>query len=343
MSHRTKRWMLAGFAVVLVFVFLICLCVGRFYVPPLQTARILFNCLAEGIFHAPLEVTWNDSMESIILNVRFPRLLAAVLVGAGLSVSGAAYQGVFKNPLVSPDLLGVSAGATVGASLAILLGCASTLIQLSALAGGFLAVFITVSIPKLFRNNSSTMLVLAGIIIAGFMSSLQSLMKYIADPEVELSSVVFWTLGSLASIKMTDVLMVAPAMLAAFVAVIAMRWRVNLLSLGESEALSLGVHVSRVRGLLILCSTVLTACSVCMCGTIGWIGLVIPHFSRLIIGEDNRYMIPASVLLGASFMVIVDTFARNLTGSEIPLSIITGVLGTPVFIWLLKMQKVRVQ
>ena len=122
-----------------------------------------------------------------------------------------------------------------------------------------------------------------------------------------------------------------------------MRWRVNLLSLGESEALSLGVHVSRVRGLLILCSTVLTACSVCMCGTIGWIGLVIPHFSRLIIGEDNRYMIPASVLLGASFMVIVDTFARNLTGSEIPLSIITGVLGTPVFIWLLKMQKVRVQ
>ena len=205
--------MLAGFAVVLVFVFLICLCVGRFYVPPLQTARILFNCLAEGIFHAPLEVTWNDSMESIILNVRFPRLLAAVLVGAGLSVSGAAYQGVFKNPLVSPDLLGVSAGATVGASLAILLGCASTLIQLSALAGGFLAVFITVSIPKLFRNNSSTMLVLAGIIIAGFMSSLQSLMKYIADPEVELSSVVFWTMGSLASIKMTDVLMVAPAML----------------------------------------------------------------------------------------------------------------------------------
>jgi len=342
MGKKKKRTILAILAAAFLAVFIGAICFGRHSVPLRQTLRLLVNHVSTGLFRAPLAKTWTDSMKSMVINVRLPRVIAAAAIGAGLSVSGATYQGIFKNPLVSPDLLGVSAGATVGASAAILLGLSSSLIQLCALVGGICAVLITVSIPRMFNNSSSTMLVLAGIVVSGFMSALQGLAKYVADPESQLASIVFWTMGSLASVMMKTVLPVLPAMAVALFLILGIRWRINLLSLGTAEAQSLGVNITLVRGLAVVCSTILTACSVCISGTIGWVGLVIPHFSRLLIGEDNRYMIPAAMLLGASFMVVVDTLARTLTSGEIPLSIITGLLGTPIFIILLKRQKSRI-
>jgi ABC-type Fe3+-siderophore transport system, permease component len=334
--------MLVVFSAVFIAVFIGAICFGRHSVPIGQTLRLLANQVSTGLLRRPLEKTWTDSMKSMVISVRLPRVIATAAIGAALSVSGATYQGIFKNPLVSPDLLGVSAGATVGASAAILLGLSSSLIQICALAGGICAVLITVSIPRLFSNNSSTMLVLAGIVVSGFMSALQGLAKYVADPESQLASIVFWTMGSLASVMMKNVLPVLPAIVIALGVILGIRWRVNLLSLGTAEAQSLGVNIALVRGVAVICSTILTACSVCISGTIGWVGLVIPHFSRLLIGEDNRYMIPAAMLLGAVFMIVVDTAARTLTSGEIPLSIITGLLGTPIFILLLKRQKSRI-
>lgn len=281
-------------------------------------------------------------MESVILAVRLPRLMGAMLVGSALSLSGAAYQSLFRNPLVSPDLLGISSGACVGAAFAILLELPAPLVQLSALGTGLLTVFLTTLIPGLFRNRSSLMLVLSGVIMSGFMSALLGIAKYVADPENHLASIVYWTMGSFSNVRMKDVLLISPPILAAMAVLLLLRWQVNLLSLGDAEAGSLGVNVRRARGVTILCSTVLTACAVCLCGTIGWAGLIVPHLGRLIVGQDNRYLLPMSAVLGALFLVVVDTLARNLTGSEIPLSIITGVLGAPLFVWLLARQRARI-
>ena len=278
-------------------------------------------------------------MENVVINIRLPRVIAAVLVGSSLSVSGATYQGIFRNPLVSPDLLGVSAGACTGAALGILmhLGIATT--QLFALAGGLLAVLIATTIPKIFRKDSAIMLVLAGVIVSGFMSALLGLLKYIADPEQELASIVYWTMGSFATTKRSMVWTLSPAIITSWVVLVILRWRVNILSLGDAEAKSLGINVKLIRGLCVLCSTTATACAVCLSGTIGWIGLVVPHLGRLATGNDNRQLIPACLLIGAAFMVVVDLLARNLTGAEIPLSILTGVIGAPLFMLLMATQK----
>ncbi|AEF83782.1 HmuU protein [Treponema primitia ZAS-2] len=312
------------------------LAMGRYRVPLPQVAAILANRLL------PLSPSWTAQMENVVLNIRLPRIFAAILVGSALGLSGAVYQGMFRNPLVSPDILGVSSGACVGAAAAILYHLGPWAIQLLALAGGLAAVLLTVTIPKLFKNASSLMLVLAGVVVSGFMNALLGAMKYIADPENELAAIVYWTMGSLASARGTETLIMAPGILTALVLVLLLRWRINLLALGDAEAHSLGVNVRALRGLMILCSTTLTALAICLSGTIGWVGLVIPHLGRLLVGQDHQHLLPASALIGAVFMVIVDTLARNISGSEIPLSILTGLLGTPLFIWLLLRQRARI-
>lgn len=279
--------------------------------------------------------------KNVIYTLRLPRVAAAILVGGSLSLSGASYQGVFKNPLVSPDLLGVSTGACVGAAIAILLHLNATGIQLLAFGFGLLTVLLTVSIPRLMRNDSLTMLVLSGVIVSGIMGSIMGVIKYVADPETELASITYWQMGSLAKITNSDVLSVSLPILGAMALLIAIRWQINLLSLGDREAKTLGIRIGLTRNIIILCSTLLTACAVCLCGTIGWVGLVIPHLGRILVGPDNIKSIPVSCVLGSIFMLLIDTVARAATTLEIPLSILTGLIGAPFYLYILVKQRMK--
>ena len=319
--------------VLLVVVFFIALCAGRYSIRVTEVVRIL----ASSIFD--VTQTWDDKAYGVIFTLRLPRTIGAVLVGAALSLAGAAYQGVFKNPLVSPDLLGVSSGACVGAAIAILLGMNSLGVQALAFAVGIGAVTLTMLIPRLFRSSSMMMLVLSGVIVRGMMDSVVGIIKYIADPETQLADITYWTLGSLVKVLSSDLFAIAPVIAAGCLMVLLLSWRINILSLGEQEARALGVHVGFVRGVVIICSTLLTASAVCVCGTIGWVGLVIPHLSRITVGQDNTKSIPVSLLMGAIFMVAIDTLARVLTSLELPLSILTGIIGAPFYFMVLAGQR----
>ena len=319
--------------VLLAVVFFIALCAGRYSIRVTEVVRIL----ASSVFD--VTQTWDDKAYGVIFTLRLPRTIGAVLVGAALSLAGAAYQGVFKNPLVSPDLLGVSSGACVGAAIAILLGMNSLGVQTLAFAVGIGAVTLTMLIPRLFRSSSMMMLVLSGVIVRGMMDSVVGIIKYIADPETQLADITYWTLGSLVKVLSSDLFAIAPVIAAGCLMVLLLSWRINILSLGEQEARALGVHVGFVRGVVILCSTLLTASAVCVCGTIGWVGLVIPHLSRITIGQDNTKSIPVSLLMGAIFMVAIDTLARVLTSLELPLSILTGIIGAPFYFVVLAGQR----
>lgn len=311
------------------------LCVGRYTLHPME----LFRVLLSRIF--PIERTWPKMSENVVFRVRLPRVCAALLIGGGLSLSGASYQGIFRNPLVSPDLLGISAGACVGAAVAILLGRGSGGIQLLALIGGLGAVASSMLIPRILKNGSALMLVLSGVIVHGFMNAVIGILKYIADTETQLPAITYWQMGSLADSNPEKVLSVAPAMLLSAAAIIVLSWQVNLLSLGEAEASTLGVNIKAMRGVLILFSTLLTGCSVCIAGIVGWVGLIVPHLTRLLIGPDNTRLMPLSFFVGAGFLLLIDTLARTLSASEIPLSILTGAIGAPLFIWLLAKTRTR--
>ena len=302
---------------------------------------VLFSGLRQLLGLSPMPQSWDAMAENVIYTLRLPRVAAAILVGGSLSLSGASYQGVFKNPLVSPDLLGVSTGACVGAAIAILLHLNATGIQLLAFGFGLLTVLLTVSIPRLMRNDSLTMLVLSGVIVSGIMGSIMGVIKYVADPETELASITYWQMGSLAKITNSDVLSVSLPILGAMALLIAIRWQINLLSLGDREAKTLGIRIGLTRNIIILCSTLLTACAVCLCGTIGWVGLVIPHLGRILVGPDNIKSIPVSCVLGSIFMLLIDTVARAATTLEIPLSILTGLIGAPFYLYILVKQRMK--
>ena len=319
--------------VVLILLILACLCVGKYSISPGECIRIICGKLTGA---AP---SWDGMDEKMLIGVRLPRTIAAVIVGAALSLSGAVYQGIFKNPLVSPDFLGVSSGACVGAAIAILMSLSSLAVQIFAFAGGIIAVALTLFIPRVMRSKSNIMLVLAGIIVGGAMSSILGFIKYIADPETQLAAITYWQLGSFAYVDNAAVLSVIPLCIIAAVIVIAMSWWINILSLGEQEAASLGANVGVLRGVCIVCSTVLTAAAVCISGTIGWVGLVIPHFGRMIAGSDNRRLLPAAALIGGIFMLFVDTVTRIIGPAEMPVSILTGLIGAPFFAWLLYRQR----
>lgn len=319
----------------LLFILIFALSAGRYSVSFFDTIKILFSRLF------PLVQSWTAIADGVVMNLRLPRVLAAALIGAAFAISGACFQAVFKNPLVSPDLLGVSSGATVGAALVIIMGGSKLVIQGGAFAGGIIAVLLATMIPRLLKNNSIMLLVLSGIIVSGIMTSLIGLIKFLADPEDELAAIVFWQMGSLAKIHMPDVIMVFPVITMATLILLAIRWRINILTIGDQEAQLLGINVKLLRGIVILCATLLTASAVSICGTIGWLGLVIPHLARLLVGPDNTKVLPLSVLLGASFLIGVDTLARILTPAELPLSILTGLIGAPFYFWLLAKQRVR--
>ena len=323
--------------VLLLILVLACLCVGKYSISPEECIRILWGKLLH------LEPTWAGMDEKLLIGIRLPRTVATVIVGAALALSGAVYQGIFKNPLVSPDFLGVSAGACVGAAIAILLSLSSGFVQVFAFLGGILAVSLTLLIPRAMRSESNIMLVLSGIIIGGVMTSILGFIKYIADPQTQLAAITYWQLGSFAYVDNHAILSVLPLSVAAAIVLLAMSWWINVLSLGEQEAQMLGANVTVLRSICIVCATVLTAGAVCISGTIGWVGLVIPHFGRMIIGSDNRHLLPGCCFIGGIFMLLVDTITRVIGPAEMPVSILTGLLGAPFFAWLLYRQRMNMR
>lgn len=318
---------------VMVVVFFIAICCGHYSVDPVTCLEILFL--------KPLgyEGDWSTLDMSVVLGLRLPRIIGAILVGSCLAISGASYQSTFQNPLVSPDLLGVSSGACVGAALAILLHLPSFMIMIMAFVAAVLTVAATLAIPKLLRSDSNIMLVLSGIVVGGVTGSLMGIIKYVADPQSELPQITYWTMGSLDNVDMTVVgICIIPIVICTII-MMRMSWWIDIISMGEKDAKTLGANVNRIRLITIVCSTLLTAISVCMCGTIGWIGLVVPHFARMFVGPDNTKLMPTSALLGAIFLMVVDTLARNVAVVEVPLGIITGLVGAPFYAWLLYKQR----
>ncbi|MBP3866387.1 MAG: iron ABC transporter permease [Eggerthellaceae bacterium] len=324
---------LIGCGIVVIVLAVASMCIGRYSVDVQTTLAILTSPFTH------VDATWTANEYNVIMNIRLPRVIAAFMVGAALALSGASYQGVFQNPLVSPDILGVSYGACVGAALSILLYLNTWQTQIFAFVGGLVTVFITVSIPKFMHRHSNVVMVLSGVIVGGFMSSILGIMKYVADPDTQLAEITYWQLGSIAKVDFSVLSYTAPVMIVAAVVLVAMRWRLNLISLGEEEARSLGVDLRRERNVIIVAATLLTASAVSVAGTIGWVGLIIPHVTRRIVGSDNKRLIPTVILVAAAFMILVDLFARNISGYEIPLGILTGLIGAPIFGYILVKQR----
>ena len=274
--------------------------------------------------------------EIVFLRVRLPRVAAAALVGAALAGAGTAYQTLFRNPLVSPDILGVATGAGLGAVLGILLSLPVAGIQGLAFLGGLATVALVYLISAALHGHDRTLvLVLSGVVVGALAGAFISLVKILADPYDQLPAITFWLLGSLAGVKIGDLGVVAPLVFAGLIPLILLRWRIGVLSLGDDEARSLGVDVPRLRALVICAATLMTASVVAISGVIGWVGLMIPHIARMMVGPNFDRLLPASMLLGASFMLLVDTMARTLARIETPLGILTAVLGAPFFLWLL--------
>ncbi len=272
----------------------------------------------------------------VVRNVRLPRVLAALLVGGALAAAGAAYQTLFRNPLVSPDILGVSAGAGLGAVLGIFLSLPVAAIQGFAFAGGLAAVALVGLVAGAIRHADTTLvLVLTGVVVGALAGALTSLLKVLADPYDQLPAITFWLLGSLASVTAGDVLPVLPLVLLGLVPLVLLRWRINVLGLGDEEARALGVEARRLRLAVILAATLMTAAVTALAGVVGWVGLVIPHVARLITGPDFGRLLPAAILLGAGYLLAVDTLARSIAATEVPLGILTAIVGAPFFVWLL--------
>jgi len=304
--------------------------VGRFTVPAADVARILASRLW------PMTPDWPASVETIVLQIRLPRAILAMFVGAGLSVSGAAFQGMFRNPLVSPDILGVTAASGFGAALALLLSRGAFELELIAFLFGILGVGLTYLLARTYRSTPVLMLVLSGVIVAAFFSALLSGAKYLADPDSKLPVITYWLLGSLNGASMRSLSLALPPIVLGGAGLMLVRWRLNVLSMGDAEARSLGVRTDRLKGIIIVCTTLITAAAVSVCGIVGWVGLVIPHLARMWVGPDHRALLPAACSIGATYLLLIDDVARTASASEIPLGILTAIVGAPFFAYLLR-------
>ncbi len=328
MTRRTAvAYALAAGALALLTVLAFAL--GRFPLPALELAQLAANKL----FGTGYDIT--PSAETVVLQVRGPRILAALLVGAALAAAGTAYQGMFRNPLVSPDILGVSAGAALGAVLGIFFSQSALVIQLGAFAGGLAAVGLVYAVGSNVRRHDPILsLILAGIVLGTLLGALIALLKYLADPYNQLPAITYWLLGSLAAVAPSDLALAAPFALAGLVPLYLLRWRMNLLSLADDEARALGVPVARLRIAVVCAATLMTAAAVAISGIIGWVGLLIPHAARMLIGPEFSRLLPLSMVLGAAFLLAVDTLARTAAPIEIPPGVLTALIGTPFFLWL---------
>lgn len=302
---------------------------GRYPVPLATIAEILWNAATGRTDADP------STAATVVLMVRLPRIIVAVMVGAGLSVAGAAYQTIFRNPMASPALLGVSAGAGFGASIALLSRQPPLVVQAAAFCGGLTAVIVVFLANRVIGGRSIVTLVLCGMVVSALFQALISMVKYVADPVEVLATIAFWLMGSLAKANGADAIAVFVPVLACGAILWANRWRISLLALGEHEAATLGVDVARMRMLVIVCATLMSAATVCVAGIVGWVGLLIPHIARAAFGMEPGRLTLATALLGAVFLLFVDDLARSISIVEVPLGVLTALIGAPFFLFLL--------
>ncbi len=327
-SAQIIIWAVLLIPILLFFIFL---GLGRYKINPVDIVKILVS-----IINPKAGENIPEIAHMLILQVRIPRLLAAMLIGASLSVTGTAFQAIFKNPLVDSNILGVTSGAGFGAALSILLGSSPFIVQTFAFIFGLLAVFISLLGSRLYKATPLLVLTLIGILIGSLFNSLTSLLKYVADPLGTLPAITFWLLGSLTNINWQNLPIFIGITIVGLIFFWLIRWRLNILSLGDDEAHSLGMDPVRMKTLIIFFAALMTASAVSISGVIGWVGLVIPHASRMIVGSDHKRLIPVSIGLGASFLILIDTIARVGLPGEIPLGVLTGLVGAPLLIFLLK-------
>ncbi|MCF8569888.1 iron ABC transporter permease [Gordonia sp. HY002] len=325
----TNTVLFLAFGVVLVVVAVGALAVGRYTVPVNEIVRILTS----QVF--PIRQTWYPQEYSTVIDVRLPRVLLSVLIGGGLALTGAVMQGVFRNPLASAQMLGVSSGASFGGVLVLLTGAGGAALVGGAFFGGIAALLLVLAIGRAVPGAPLLMIILGGTVVGAMFQSMVSFVTYIADPYSELPSIVFWLMGSLGTATYSKVLIAAVPILVAGTVMLALRWRLNILAMGDEDATAMGIRPGVLRGVLLVCVALLTAGSVAVAGVVGWVGLVVPHLVRMMVGQDNRRVLPISVLLGASYLTVIDTIARSATSAEIPIGILTAIIGAPFFVLLL--------
>lgn len=328
-SEKRGKWFLILAGILFAVVFAASFALGKYPVSPSELLRVLLGKLTG----APKD--WADDIELVIFKIRMPRILAGALIGAGLASAGAAYQGLFRNPMVSPDVLGASAGAGFGAAFSLLLGLNFAMVSVNAFICGLLAVIVAYLISTRVKQNPTLGMVLAGIMISSLFSSGTSYIKLIADPNNTLPLITYWLMGSISSIRVNELIYASVPICLGMLVLYLLRWKMNLVAVGEDEARSMGINTKVMRIIIVAASTLISSACVSISGMIGWVGLVIPHFARLAVGHDYRVMLPMSMLMGASFLMIVDNFARLLATQEIPIGILTAFVGAPFFLYLI--------
>ena len=334
MSRNKRIWGRVLFVLLPIICILISLTLGIYKVPVTHIFQILFGKITGNI---PEEIKAIEV--SMIWDVRLPRILGAMFTGCGLAVAGGVFQALFANPLADSYTLGVSNGAGFGAALAIVMSLSSVLIQMSAMVFGLLSVGLTFLLAGKRRRMPVTM-ILSGMLVSAFFSSLVSLLKFTADPEEKLPQIVYWLMGSFAGLGFYKLLIIIPGFMLGLVILILYRWRINILSMGNREAKAMGINVKRDRAVVIFAATLITALAVSIAGIIGWVGIVIPHLARMIVGPDFRKLMPVSASLGICYLLIIDDLCRTLTSQEIPIGVITGIIGIPIFLYFILREKV---
>ena len=336
-KKRGQAGLIWLFFMILLALFIVSFFLGRFPIKPTELFGLIYNKTIGAIpgLNLAMKPFWSESAETIFLNVRLPRVLLACLVGCCISTAGASYQGVFQNPMAAPDLLGASSGAAFGAALAILIGGRSWTITALAFVFSLVTVGLVMLVGEFASGSRVIGLILGGIIISSLFSSGTSYLKLVADPNDQLPKITYWLMGSLTEAKMSQVGFALIPMAIGLIPLLILSWRINVLTLGDEEAETIGVNTKRVRTIVIICATLITAASVSVSGMIGWIGLVVPHFARRIVGNNYVYLMPLTMIIGALFLLGVDDISRNLMAKEIPLGILTSLVGAPFFIYLL--------
>jgi len=324
---RRRGWLvIAALIVVLVFSVIYSITLGRYGVSMTNAWLILWNQ-----FVPVADPTWSDTDANVVLAIRLPRILGAMLVGAGLGISGAALQGLFRNPLVDPSLVGVTAGAGFGGTLAILLVGGGMIVVGAAFTGGIVSLLVVRFLASVKGRTSTLTFVLAGVVITAFFEAAISIIKLLADPHQKLPAITYWLMGSIASTGYRDLLLMALAILPPAFLIFLMRYQINILSLGEDKARALGSPIERVQWIIYIAVACISAGTVATCGLVGWVGLVIPHLGRALVGPDHGRLLPVSALLGAIYLLLVDDIARTVTVAELPIGIITALIGVPIF------------